>query len=72
MKIQIYLVQDNCYDNISEVIAYEIAVLLSNGLYFKLKDLLPKQVSFEDQKSIMYPFGTMINNSVDDICHWVV
>ena len=50
----------------------DFCVNKSNELHFNLKDLLPKQVSFEELKSIMYPFESMINNSVDDICHWVV
>ena len=50
----------------------DFCIKKSNGLHFKLKDLLPKQVSFEELKNIMYPFESRINNSVDDICHWVV
>ena len=50
----------------------DFCVNKSNGLHFNLKDLLPKQVSVEELRSIMYPFESMINNSVDDICHWVI
>jgi hypothetical protein len=50
----------------------DFCVEKADELDLNLKDLLPKQVSFEELKVVMCPFESMINNSVDDIAHWVV
>lgn len=50
----------------------DFCVEKADELHLNLKDLLPKQVSFEELKAVMCPFESMINNSVDDIAHWVV
>lgn len=50
----------------------DFCVKKADELQFILKDLLPKQVCYEDLKNIIIPFESMINNSVYDICRWVV
>src|SRR5680860_352089 len=50
----------------------DFCVEKSNELHFNVQDLLPKQVSFEELKNITFPYERIMNNSVYDICHWVV